>query len=123
VTVKNWKRVLVVCGVIGLLALIVPASGRSLLGDYFESDPLAAVVHAAIFALPLVMGAIALARPPMQAWQSGVALAGCVLGVVRFQVWELALHPASTGVRGILLAAAIVVGTAASVATLIRPEV
>ncbi|HEY0482185.1 MAG TPA: hypothetical protein VGD37_31915 [Kofleriaceae bacterium] len=119
---KNWKRALVVCGVVGLLALLVPFSGRSLLLDDFRADRLAALVHAAIFVLPLAMGAIGLARPPMQAWQSGVALAGCVLGVVRFHLWELVLHLGSTGVSGALLAAALVVGMVASVATLVRPE-
>lgn len=115
---KNWKRVLVVCGVIGIGALLVPVDGRSLL----EADRLAAFVHFAIFALPAAMGAIGLARPPMQAWQSGVALAACVLGLVRFHVWELALHLPSAGARGMLLVAAMVVQAVASLATLLRPE-
>jgi hypothetical protein len=116
--VKNWKRVLVLCGVVGILALLVPVDGRSLL----EPDRLAAFVHLAIFALPAAMGAIALARPPMQAWQSGVALAACVLGLARFHVWELALHLPSAGARGTLLFAAMVIATVASAATLVRPE-
>lgn len=117
--VRNWKRVLVVCGVIGVLALLVPVDGRSLL----EADRLAAFVHLAIFALPAAMAAVGLARPPMRAWQSGVALAACVLGLVRFHVWELALHLPSAGGRAALLFAAMVVATVASVATLLRPEV
>jgi len=120
--VKNWKLALVVCGVVGLLALLVPFSGRSLLVDDFQLDRLAAVVHAAIFVLPLAMGAIGLARSPMPAWQSGVALAACVLGVARFQAWELARHLPSVGARGSLLLAALVLGTVASVVTLLRPE-
>jgi hypothetical protein len=116
------KLALVVCGVLGLAALLVPFAGRSLLLERFELDRITAIVYVAIFALPAAMGALALARPPMQAWQSGVALAGCVLGVVRLQVWDLAVHLPSTGVRGALLVVALVVGTAASVATLLRPE-
>lgn len=119
---KQLKLALVVCGVVGLVALIAPLSGRSLLGELLEIDRLAAVVYAAIFLLPLAMGAIALARPPMKAWQSGVALAGCVLGVVRLHVWDLALHLPGAGLRGVLLLLAIVVGTVAAVATLLRPE-
>ena len=119
---KNWKRALVVCGVVGLVALIVPFSGRSMLAASFEADRLTALVYAAIFVLPLAMGALGLLRPPMQPWQSGVALAGSVLGVVRFHVWELALHLPSAGVRGALLLGAVVVGTVAAVATLLRPE-
>jgi hypothetical protein len=122
VNVKNWKLALVVCGVVGLLALILPMSGPSLLKESFEADRLGAIVYVAIFLLPAAMGAIGLARPPMQPWQSGVALAGCVLGIARFHVWELALHLPSVGLRGTLVVAAIVVATVAAVATLLRPE-
>ncbi|HEX3763707.1 MAG TPA: hypothetical protein VHW23_33650 [Kofleriaceae bacterium] len=120
---KNAKLALVGCGVLGLVALIVPFSGGSLLADMLELEPAAALVHVAIFALPLAMGGIALARPPLRAWQSGVALAACVLGAVRLQVWELALHLPAIGPRGVLLLAAIVIGSVAAVATLLRPEV
>lgn len=119
---KNAKLALVGCGVLGLVALIVPFAGGSLMAD-MASDPASALVHVAIFVLPAVMGAFGLARPPLRAWQSGVALAACVLGVVRLQVWDLALHLPSSGLRGVLLLAAIVIGTVASVATLLRPEV
>jgi hypothetical protein len=51
-----------------------------------------------------------------------VALAACVLGLARFHVWELALHLPSAGARGTLLFAAMVIATAASAATLVRPE-
>ncbi|TMQ03195.1 MAG: hypothetical protein E6J91_47865 [Deltaproteobacteria bacterium] len=73
--------------------------------------------------LPAAMGVIALARPPMQSWQSGVALAGCVLGIARFRIWDLALHLPSAGLRATLVFAAIVVATVASLVTLLRPEV
>ena len=119
---KNAKLALVGCGVLGLVALIVPFAGGSLLADMLELDPASAVVHAAIFVLPGAMGAFGLVRPPLRAWQSGVALAACVLGVVRFQVWDLALHLSSIGLRGVLLLAALVIGTVEAVATLLRPE-
>lgn len=119
---KNLKLALIACGVLGLTALLVPFSGRSLLLELFEIDRLSALVHAAIFVLPAAMGALALAHPPMQAWQSGVALAGCVLGVVRLHIWELAIHLPSYGARGALLVAALVLGTVAAVVTLLRPE-
>lgn len=120
--VKNVKLAILVCGVIGLAALLVPFGGRSLLVDTFGVDPLSAGVSAAIFALPIAMASVALARPPMQSWQPGVALAGFVLGVVRFHVWELVAHLGSVGAQGVLLAIALVVGTLAAVAALIRPE-
>jgi hypothetical protein len=122
VNVKNWKLALVMCGVIGLLALVVPLSGRSLLKEYFQADVLGALVYMAVFVLPGAMGAIALHRPPMRPWQSGVALAGCVLGIARFHVWDLVMHLPGVGLRGVLVLGAIVVATVASVTTLMRPE-
>lgn len=119
---KNLKIVILVCGVVGLVALILPLSGRSLLKDAFEIDTLSALVYAASFALPAIMAAMALARPPMQAWQPGVALAGFVLGFVRFRVWDVALHLGSAGAAWILLLLAIVVGMVASVLALLKPE-
>jgi hypothetical protein len=120
--VKNAKLALVGCGVLGMVALLGPFHGRSLLVDMLEVDLASALVYAAIFVLPAVMGVLGLARPPLRAWQSGVALAACMLGVVRLHVWDLALHLPSVGLRGVLLVAAIVMGTVASVATLLRPE-
>ena len=119
---KNVKIAILVCGVLGLAALIVPFGGRSLLKEYFDIDPTGAIVYAAIFALPAAMAVIALARPPMQSWQPGVALAGFVLGVVRFHVWSLAAHLGSAGLQGVVLLATLVIGTLASLVALIRPE-
>jgi hypothetical protein len=122
VNVKNLKLVILACGVVGLVALIAPLSGRSLLADAFEIDATAAVVYAAIFVLPAVMAVLALARPPMQSWQPGVALAGFVLGIFRFRIWDIALHLGSAGAAFVLLLAAVVIGTAASVLALLKPE-
>ncbi len=119
---KIAKLGLVVCGLAGLAALIVPWSGRPALAELFAGDPVAAVVDVIAFVLPTVMGAIALARPPMRAWQSGIALAGCVLGVVRFQLWDLALNVGRGGLVGALVLVALVIGTVAAAVTLMRPE-
>jgi len=120
--VKIAKLGLVVCGLAGLAALIAPWSGRPVLAALFAGDPVAAVVDVIAFVLPAVMGAIALARPPMRAWQSGIALAGCVLGVVRFQLWDLALNVGRGGMAGALVLVALVIGTVAAAVTLMRPE-
>jgi len=121
--VKHLKLVIVLSAAVGLLVIALPIGGGSLLRGMFELDMLEAVVYAAIFVLPLVMGAMALVRPPMLAWQGGVALAGFVLGVVRFRVWETLPHLAGAGLHNGLLVAALVVGTLASLLTLLRPEV
>jgi hypothetical protein len=120
--VKKLKLVILSCGVVGLAALLVPFGGRSLLVDYFALDVAGALVHTAIFVLPLVMAAIALARPPMQSWQPGVALAGFVLGVVRLRVWETPLHAGDMTGAEALVFVALVAGTVAALAALWRPE-
>jgi hypothetical protein len=120
--VKHVKLVIVLCAVVGLLEIALPVGGGSLLLRLFELDKLEAVVYTAIFVLPLVMGVIALVRPPLVAWQGGVALAGFVLGVVRFRVWDTLAHATEADVPALLRLAAIVVGTVASVAALMRPE-
>lgn len=123
---KHLKLVIVLSAAVGLLAIAVPLGGGSLLVRLYDADIIEAAVYAAIFALPLVMGALALRRPPMQPWQAGVALAGFVLGVVRFRVWDTVIRVATadnhSSVVELLVLAAVVVGTAATTAVLLRPE-
>ena len=119
---KHLKLVIVLCAVVGLLEIALPVAGGSLLVRLFELDKLEAVVYAAIFVLPLIMGVVALVRPPMLAWQGGVAIAGFVLGVVRFRVWDNLAHLGTTDLPVLLRVAALVVGTIAAVAALLRPE-
>jgi len=120
--VKHLKLVIIFCAAVGLLELVLPVGGESLLWRLYELDPLEAVIYAAIFVLPLAMGALALARPPMLAWQAGVALAGFVLGVVRFRVWNIVLHLTSGDVHSLPRLAVVAGGTVAAVAVLMKPE-
>lgn len=119
---KKLQLALIAGGVLGLAALLVPP-GRSLLAGLLDVDRLSAIIHVAIFALPLAMGIAGLARPPLRAWQSGVALAGCVLGLVRLRIWDLVLHLPGDGARGALLVAALLLATGAAVISLVRPPI
>lgn len=119
---KNVKLVILGSGMLGLVALLVPFGGRSLLLDYFAAAPGSGIVYAAIFLLPIAMAIIALARPPMRSWQPGVALAGFVLGVARFQLWQVVAHLGSAGVQAVLLLATLVAGTIAAIIALMKPE-
>jgi hypothetical protein len=120
--VKNLKVVILLCGIVGLLELIVPHGGGSMLKVLFELDKVQAVLYTAVFLLPVIMGAMALSRPPMLGWQAGVSLAGFALGVIKFRIWEALPHLASAGIHGILLTGAIVVGAIVSVLALVKPE-
>jgi hypothetical protein len=120
--VKHLKLVIVLCAAVGLLVMALPIGGGSQLAAIYELDRLEAVVYAAIFVLPLVMGAMAMVRPPLLGWQGGVALAGFVLGVVRFRVWDTLPRLGGAGLQTTVVVAAIVIGTLASVTALLRPE-
>lgn len=119
---KYAKLVIAMCGAVGLVEIAVPIGGSSLLAGLFEIDKLEALVYVAIFALPLAMGVLSLVRPPLLAWQSAVALAGFVVGVSRFRVWHALLHLSLADLPSAIRVVAIVVGTLASVAALLRPE-
>jgi hypothetical protein len=120
--VKNLKLVILLCGVVGLLELIVPHGGGSMLKLLFGLDKVQAVLYTAMFLLPVIMGAMALSKPPMLGWQAGVSLAGFVIGAFKFRVWEALLHLGAAGIHDILLIGAIVVGAIASILALVKPE-
>ncbi|HEY0189688.1 MAG TPA: hypothetical protein VGC42_01105 [Kofleriaceae bacterium] len=116
------KLAILLCGVLGLVELAVPFHGGSMLGYWFQLEPAQAVVITAAFALPIAMMALALSRPPMRGWQAGVALAGFVIAVIKFRVWETLGHLGSVTLHGVLLLAALVVGAVLSLAALLQPE-
>lgn len=119
---KPIKLVIVLCSIVGILEIAVPSGGESLLGGMFEISVLEASIYVAIFVLPMVMAIAGLLRPPMLPWQAGVTLASFVLGIVRFRVWQTALHLPSADGHTALRLAVIAIGTAASVVALMRPE-
>jgi len=112
-----------VCSLVGLVDLCIPHGiAGSMLGSLFHLDVLQAVLYTAIFALPAIMAVSALTKPPMQGWQAGVALAGFVMGVVKFRVWNLVLHLGSAPPHRIVLVGAIVVGAIAAIGLMVKPE-
>ncbi|HEY0190225.1 MAG TPA: hypothetical protein VGC42_03835 [Kofleriaceae bacterium] len=119
---KKLKLVILLCGVLGLVELVLPFHGSSMLKYWFQLAPAQAIVITAAFALPITMMLLALSRPPLQGWQAGVALAGFVIAVIKFRVWESLAHLGAAGVHGILLLGAIAVGAVGSVIALLRPE-
>lgn len=121
--VKKLKITILVCSIVGLADLCIPHGiSGSMLGSLFHIDAMQAVLYTAIFALPAIMAAASLAKPPMQGWQAGVALAGFVMGVVKFRVWNLALHLLDQPAHRLALFAAIVVGSVAAIVLMVKPE-
>ena len=114
---KNLKVGLLICGVLGLVGMVM--SG---LGVMLEHDKLNAIVMLLSFGLPAVMAAAALRRPPLQSWQAGVALAGFVLAAVKLRVWDalrvMSLLPAGY----LLMMVGAGVGVIVAIAVMVKPD-
>lgn len=119
---KKLKVAILLCGLVGLAELVIPLRGGSMVMYLFRLEPAQAIVLLAAFVLPVIMMAMALSRPPTQGWQAGISLAGFVIAVIKFRVWDVIPHLGAAGINGILLVAAILVGAITSVIALIRPE-
>ena len=79
---KILKLALLICGGLGIAGLMM------LFELMWENDPRNEIVLLIAYALPVVMAAIALVKPPLQAWQAGVALAGFALAAWKLRIWE-----------------------------------
>jgi hypothetical protein len=90
--VKNLKVLILVFGILGIISMFIPVHGFTLFSLFklMGTGQLALMVLS--FGLPAAMGGMAVAKPPMQKWQGGVALAGFALGCVKLRVWEALGH-------------------------------
>ena len=88
---NNLKFGVLVCGLVGVIAVFLPQvsfGGESITLWGTRSFPgQASQVYMVIFgyAVPLAMGAMAAAKPPMQRWQSIVALLGFLFVLVKLR--------------------------------------
>lgn len=117
---KQLKVLILVFAVLGLLGLIVPTHGMSLIGMLLRFDKAQAVLCLAVFVVPLIMAAMAMAKPPMLRWQAGVSLAAFALGVLKFRPWQL-LH-GGIGFQAIALTVGVIGGVAVTIAALARGD-
>jgi hypothetical protein len=82
-----------VFGILGVLGLFIPQGGMSLFGMLKAFGATGqAVLMLIAFALPAVMGGLAVAKPPLQKWQAGVALAGFALASYKLEIWKVLPH-------------------------------
>jgi hypothetical protein len=87
--VKNLKVLILVFGILGIVSMFIPTHGFTLFSLFklVGTGQLALMLIA--FALPAAMGGMAMSKPPLQKWQSGVALAGFALACVKLEVWKI----------------------------------
>lgn len=115
--VKNLKLGVLICGALGVVGLLM--SG---IGMLIEVDKANTIIMLVAFALPVVLSAMAVARPPFLAWQSGVSLAGFALAAWKLRLWETikVIGDVPTGMKLMLIGAAL--GVILSVIAVLKPE-
>ena len=88
---NNLKFGVLACGLLGLIGCFLPMvsfGDQSIsLWKLREAPGASGQVYLTMiaFIVPLVMGALAAAKPPMQRWQAIVALVGFILGFIKLR--------------------------------------
>ena len=114
---KFMKLGIVICGALGLAGLFMTDVGAML-----DRDKVGTSVMLVAFGLPVVVAVMGLMKPPLQAWQAGVALACFALELFKLRIWSMAkvIGDEPTGVK--LMLAGAVLGAIASGIAVLRPE-
>lgn len=121
---KATKYLIVLFGLCGLVTLVIPDHGRLPIEAALE-QPAEFAQFLAWFLVPVVMGLLGILKPPQQAWQGAVALAGFAFGFVRLELWRVIPHipdGALKNVSALLWMVGIVGGIVASLLALAKPE-
>jgi len=110
------------------LKLAILACGGALLGIYisdglnFGDNTADTIIFLAAYALPALMGLLALLKPPAQAWHAAIALAGFGVAAVRGKVWDQLSGFGELSGKGKAGAIILLVGVVVSVLALAKPE-
>jgi len=86
--VKNLKVLILVFGILGIVSMFIPTHGFTLFSLFKLMGTGQLALMFISFALPAAMGGMAVAKPPIQKWQAGVAAAGFALACVKLRIWE-----------------------------------
>ena len=89
---KNSKVLILVFGILGIVSMFIPMHGFTLFSLFKLAGTGQLALMVLSFGLPAAMGAMATAKPPMQKWQAGVALAGFALACVKLEIWKVLPH-------------------------------
>jgi hypothetical protein len=115
--VKHLKLALLICGALGIAGILL--IGVNVLAN---ADRGYTILMFVAFGLPVAMAALAVVRPPMRAWQAGVALAGFSLAAWKLKIWDairlFADEP--TGQRLMVIGAGL--GVILSILVILKPE-
>jgi hypothetical protein len=123
--VNNLKFGVLACGLIGLISVFLPqiTFGDQSISLWGTREAQAGQVYLimAAFLAPLVMGALAAAKPPMQRWQGIVAIAGFALIVVKMRdALPADFMKGAIGMK--LMGLSAIIGLVVSILTVAKPE-
>jgi hypothetical protein len=113
--VKNLKLAILACG--GALLGLYISQGLN-----FDANAADTIIFLAAYALPTAMGAMMLFKPPAQAWQASIALAGFGTAAVRGRIWDQLAAIGESDGRGKAMLILLVVGVIVSVLAMLKPE-
>jgi len=119
---KNMKVLILVFGILGVVSLFIPSGGFTMFAALKLMGMGYLVPILGGFVLAAVMGGMALAKPPMQQWQAGAALAGFGAVFVRFKMWEAIKAIGDMPISGKLMIIAVLGGVITSILALAKPE-
>jgi len=119
---KNMKVLILVFAILGVVSLFIPMDGGFTMFAALKAmgvGQLALILGG--FVVAAVMAGMGLAKPPMQQWQAGVALAGFGLVFIKGRMWNLAdAFRAPLPMK--LMAIAVIGGLIFSIIALVKPE-
>ncbi len=119
---KNMKVLILVFGILGVISLFIPTEGFTMFAFLKLAGMGYLVPVLGGFVLAAVMGAMGLAKPPMQQWQAGLAAAGFAMVFVRLKFWQMIKGIGDAPLSGKLLIVAVLGGLIVSILALAKPE-
>ncbi len=119
---KNMKVLILVFGILGVISLFIPTEGFTMFAFLKLAGMGYLVPVLGGFVLAAVMGAMGLAKPPMQQWQAGLAAAGFAMVFVRLKFWQMIKGIGDAPLSGKLLIVAVLGGSIVSILALAKPE-
>lgn len=114
---KHLKLGVVICGALGIAGLLLFG-----IGTLLELQQTETILLLAAFGLPIVMGALALVRPPMRPWQGGVSLAGFALAAWKLEIWNMLRSIADQPNSQRLIVIGATLGVIVAIVAIMRPE-
>jgi hypothetical protein len=119
---KNMKVLILVFGILGVISLFIPTEGFTMFALLKAMGAGYLVPILGGFVLAAVMGAMGLAKPPMQQWQAGAAAAGFAAVFIRFRMWDLLKGIGGAPLSAKLMIVAVLGGLIVSIIALAKPE-